>query len=422
MRYLSGLLATLLIAWALQVVLISGALAAPGTVSNAGVWTGLMENGQCTQIAQVNTITGDFGETATATVFIESSVLQGSVANVDPNVGNNTYDITPLVLAPLPDYSISTRLLTPGEIVNGTDITYEVVMSNIGAGSSLSGFQPTLFFIIPPDATYNSVLDLDLGDSVSIDSCVAGPPGDIVPGLGAYYSGTAVLCFTTLATDFDPGMSSVFTFSLTASASFVSGSTEVIAAVGGDDIDTMGIQIALSTGGDPFDTSVNSVVHLTYNTTELQTTVARCPGQGAVTTNGTGCFRVSFNKLIYAPGFTSNDIVLTGGGSVSSFTKLDDYTWEVHISGIPLGATTTLTLAEDSVQDYSAVMNSVQVLGENTIRYEVESADAASETNSASGTLANTGSELDWKIPFAMLLLGFAMLFVSHKKEFSSVH
>src|SRR5690606_9524818 len=104
---------------------------------------------------------------------------------------------------------------------------------------------------------------------------------------------------------------------------------------------------------------------------DLQMIVNRCPGQGETTSDGTGCFRVSFNKVIWGPSFDEDDLILDGGGSISSFTQIDNNLWEVQVSGILPGATLTLLLGADSVQDYSAVLNSTAVLGVNTIRYEL---------------------------------------------------
>ncbi|HQZ14651.1 MAG TPA: LPXTG cell wall anchor domain-containing protein, partial [Acidimicrobiia bacterium] len=109
----------------------------------------------------------------------------------------------------------------------------------------------------------------------------------------------------------------------------------------------------------------------------------------------------------------SNNVQITG------FTQLDDYTWEINVSGIPQGKTFEIGLDPASVQDLSAVENGVQVLGETTIRFEVASANGST---SANGTLANTGVDsLEWMTAMAFLMIGFALVRGSRKKEIKSI-
>ena len=110
--------------------------------------------------------------------------------------------------------------------------------------------------------------------------------------------------------------------------------------------------------------------------------------------------------------------MLTGGGTVSGFTQDSPTRWTVHITGMTPNGTLALTLGAASVQDYSAIDNDVHVLGENTVRYAVDTpAAAAAGTTTANGTLAKTGfdSETLYSSLF-MLILGLGLTIVSKKK------
>ncbi len=394
-----------------------------GTVDENGLWTGSMENGQCVLPAIVSDVIGELGEQIEATVWVTDSVLEGDIENTDPNNANDTATFGPIEIINLPDVSITTRLLTSGTITAGTTITYEGIVSNVGLGAALQANDqqfPNLFFLIPDGTTLDEVVDADLGDNVELDNCLNQPAANL--GFVGYPNHTAILCFLVLNADFEPGDTSPFQFSLDVSEDFVSGETEVYAASGGPDVETLYIQVALTNGQDPFALGFNNVTRLTYNTDELETTVTRCPGQSEVTTNGTGCFRVSFNKLIWAPSFTQDDLVLTGGAEISTFTQIDDYTWQVNVTSIPQGGTVTLALVDDSVQDFNAVILSVQVLGENTIRYEIADSSGGNSAeddapSSVTGSLPATGANLAWPYGLILLMFGVLLLSTSHSRR-----
>ncbi|MEI2834746.1 MAG: hypothetical protein V9G25_08220, partial [Acidimicrobiia bacterium] len=76
---------------------------------------------------------------------------------------------------------------------------------------------------------------------------------------------------------------------------------------------------------------------------------------------------VTFSKLIFAPSFTQDDMVLIGNGNITGFTQVDDYSWDVTVAGIVKGS--TLKLSMDAAKKLTIIQlfkNQVQVLGENT--------------------------------------------------------
>lgn len=377
---------------------------------DTGIWTGVLENTQCINIAHINSIVGDYGDFMTSTATISDSKLVGNIDNDETGFdANNTVVSAPVEIVPQPDLALSTRLLTPGTISNGTEITYETTVSNIGEGPDPSGDQHNVLFIIPEDVTYGSFEVTSATAPYEVDNCQTGPPqmiSSVVP-----YTGTLIMCQGTLSADLEAGSNYSILFHMTASASFVSGSTEVIGAVGGGDRDTLLVQKSLIAQENPFELDINNIVHLQYDDQALQATVARCPGQGETTTNGRGCFRITFNKKIYAPSFTTSSINLGGKGTVDTLVQLDDFTWEVRVKDITPGATLTFLLNLNTVQDYNAVMNSTQVLGINTIRYEVDG-------EAASGSLPETGfNQAGFDTALLLLALGVLMVAFTYRKK-----
>lgn len=384
---------------------------APATFDlNTGDWQGTLANGECIQIAFAGDITGSIGQQTQGTFSITQSTLSGSISNADPNGGNDSVVVGPTNIIDLPDLALETRLLTPGTISNGTTVQYEVNISNVGSGAvpTTSGEGLALAFIVPTEASFSSVVDDDTNDNLNISlnpGCFPlGPPSNAGSGLSGY-SGIIVVCILEATQDLQPGESFPFIFNMTANSGFASGATTVYGFISGSDEDSLRNQVGLLRGEDTFSLlqNMNNLVTLQYDPSPLTVTINRCQGQGATTTNGTGCFTVSFNKLIYAPNFTQSDLVLTGGGTVTGFTQLDDFTWRVDISGIQPGTTLALTLGPASVEDYSAVTNGVSVLGENTIRFEAN--------GTAISTLPETGfrsSELLTSLIMIILGLGLA--------------
>lgn len=389
---------------------------------NASVttWSGSLTPGDCLSVASIGNVTGPVGDEVSGTVSIASSVLEDTSTNVDPNTVDNSATFTPFTIPNPPDLALTARLLTSGTITTNTPVSYEMTINNVGVGVQPSGeYSMTLAFLIPDSATYTSVVDLDPTDPVTMhnsDCNFLGDSSNLNAATGAAHPGTIVYCNLDASQDFEAGATTHFQFNMTANSDFVSGDVKVVGVVVGQDRDSIYLQADLGNNIDIFARDSNNYVNLTYDDTELNVTVNRCPGQGATTTNGTGCFRVSFSKLIYAPSFTVDDIVLTPSGSVTSFTQLDDYTWEVHVAGITPGTTLALSLGAASVEDYSAVQNGVQVLGENTIRYETESASSSGST-SASGTLAETGKHVDITTPLLLLALGLVLVWYSSRKK-----
>ena len=406
----------------------------PGNLNpSSGVWTGSMENGQCLNVVAFGAVTGSVGQDVTATFSIASSTLAGDLVNIDPELGNNTNTFGPSEIGALPDFALSTRLLTAGPITSGTPVKYETTISNVGLGISPGGNSLALAFIMPTGVTFDSVTDDDVRDQVSISPVPGcfdfGPSLNAGTGLAGY--GNVAVCILEVSSDILPGESFQLTFNMTSGLDFAAGNVSVYGFISGDDADSLRNQIGLLQGLDTFDVypNMNNLVRLQYDPNELVVTANRCPGQGATTTNGTGCFRISFSKLIVPGSFESSDLQLktyTGSAldpsnnvQITGFTQLDDYTWEINVSGIPQGKTFEIGLDPASVQDLSAVENGVQVLGETTIRFEVA---GASGTTSANGTLANTGVDsLEWMTALSLLIFGFVLVRVSQRKQIKSV-
>jgi len=383
-----------------------------GSVTAQGVWTGLLEAGQCTTLNMVGEVTGNIGdEIEITTVFTNVVLVGGALAsNVNNGGVDSSESFTVQIGAPV-DLSVTTRLLTPGPIGSGSNVSYELNLRNVG-DSVYNSSQVQVYFVLPQGSTFNNVTDGNSGDTLALDSCQVMLPNINV--MFPQYDGALLFCnFVNSLGNFPLGANYPMIFNLTVGSAFSSETTEVFGVlIAQGETDSDEFVNTMNTGGDPFDLSGNNnIVNLPYNNDVLKVTVNRCAGQSAITTNGSGCFTVSFNKLIYAPSFVQSDLVLSGGGAVSSFTQVDDYTWEVGISGITPGSTLALTLGADSVQDWNAVMNDVQVLGENTIRFEV-----------AGGTLANTGIDsLEWMTAVALLMIGFVLVRWSRKNEIKSV-
>ncbi len=388
------------------------------------VWTGVMENTQCLSVMFQGEETGAIGENTTFDVDIVSSTLEGDIENIDPDLSDNSISHGPSEIVLPPDLGITTRLLTQGEIEVGTNVEYEVIISNVGPGALDAGGM-NVSFVVPTSASFEEVIDENLDDELSLNMCFElGPPSVVGPGLSDL-DGTIVVCLLNRSGALLPDTSYAFTFSMTATASFVSGEVSTFANVTGEDADSALIQRDISAGINPANGGYNNILLLPYNNDELTVTINRCPGQSFVTTNGSGCFRVSFNKLIWEPSFTVDDLILSGGGSITGFSKVNDFTWQVSVSGIPLNSTVSLSLEEGSVLDFSAVTNGTEVLGENVIRHEVEQSGGSDTTDgntdsgtaSAVGSLPATGTNTVAPNALAILLIGLGIQIVNRFKK-----
>lgn len=387
-----------------------------GTLNEtSGVWSGSMENGQCLNVVAFGGITGAVGQSATVTFSVSSSTLIGSIDNIDDPSGNNSSTSGPNIIQELPDMALSTRLTTPGVITEGKELNYETTISNVGAGSSPAGHSLSLAFIVPSDAAYVSVTDGSLSDAVSISAdpgCFPwGPPSNAGTGLSGY-SGVVVVCILDVNQDLLPGFTTKFNFKMIASGAFASGNATVFGFLSGEDSDSLKNQVGLLKGLNTFETysDMNNLVRLQYDPNALTATASLCPGQSEITTDGTGCFRVTFNKLIYEESFGADDIDLGGVGDLDSLVQLNSYTWEIRIKNIKPGATLTLQFKLNQIQDFNAVFNETQVLGINTIRY-LNDADQLPETGSDSN---------DWLTGAYFILVGLILLKASQRKQIKS--
>jgi hypothetical protein len=405
-------------------------------------WTGVLDIDQCLVINPQGSVSGAIGETATWDFTIVSATHAGDVAVVDDVLTNQSDGMT-LSIAEASDLAIETRLLTSGDITVGSNVSYEVLIQNI-AGGQYAYNQIGLYYVLPVGSTFTSTIDLDLDDELSLLGCSSmGPVQDLGPAF-ANYEGEVISCSFENSLGHIPGNSEYpFQFNLEASAGFASGETQVIGvALAGDmgEPDSATFISAFMGGNDAFALDINNIMRLTYDSGELQVTINRCTGLGEVVEVDDACFTVSFNKLIWGPSFTEDDLVLDGGGNVYSFEQDDDYTWTVRINGMTLGGTLRLLLGAESVQDYSAVTNGVSVLGVNEIRYGAETTNstggnssggsssggsssgdgsASADTTSASGVLAATGSDTTvyFIVAMVLILIGGALMFGSRARS-----
>ena len=387
--------------------------------ATTGLWTGSLESTKCIHYAVFNTVTGAVGQTISGDISIVSSTIQGGATNIDDVSNNDTITETPFTIVNTPDLAATTHLITPGPIHNGDTLSYEVDVTNVGVGADPVNDQFTIAFIIPAAATFQDLVYTG-GTQTATPSqaCGGNDTSQMGPGL-SQHAGYLTFCNFTWGSEFQPGQIAKFVVTMVANQDFESNGVNVVGAISGIDPDSLFIQVDMARGLDPFARTANNFFNLTYNTDALQVTINRCTGQQAVTVNGSGCFNVSFSKKILASSFTVDDLVLSGGGTVSGFTKIDDQNWRVDVAGIQPGSTLALTLGANSVQDLNAINNDVHVLGENTIRYEVAT---PAGTTSANGTLAKTGidsSELYGALTF--LILGLVLIIQSKRKTKAEV-
>lgn len=254
------------------------------------------------------------------------------------------------------DIAITTRLKTLGAIQSGSTMNYEVTYSNVGVGDYFNDgsiqLPLGLYFIMPPGSTLGSITDIDTNDNITIASCnTLGPSSNLGPG-AAPYPGVVTGCNLNLSGVIAPGESFALNMTLTAGADFASGATGEWAIGVAVEPDVILFQVMAQGGVNMFEKPSNNYTNLVYDSAALQATVARCPGQGETTTDGTGCFRVSFNKDIPESEFDACDIDLDGKGSVSNITQIGDNLWEVQVSGIAQGETLALILNADSIRDF----------------------------------------------------------------------
>lgn len=397
---------------------------------NTMTWTGLVgptSQENCFALEAIGHTTVGIGETSAVTISIVSSVLEDDSPNVDPSSSNDVSVIAPFTIAAAPDLNLTTRLATTGAIQADSAVTYEATIQNVGEGAYVDDGFFMLAFLMPEGSTLETATDGNVSDDLEILSTQEGPS---IASLGltalSSYTGHVALISLHATNPLPPGGSYPLNINIVAGANFAAGDAEVIGLIEGNDADTLYLLKSVADGSNPLNDGIDNVIHLAYDPEALQGTVDRCPGQGETTTDGTGCFRITFNKLIYAPSFTDDVIDLGGNGEVDSLTRLDDYTWEIHVKNITPNSTLQLLLDLNAIQDLSAVQNTTQVLGINTIRYDVapsssgggSTSGSSSGSTSASGTLATTGMHKpDIATPVILILLGAMLLGVSRKRR-----
>lgn len=141
----------------------------PGTINfTTGEWVGELGNGQRLTFGLVLDVTGNNGDAESLDVEITSSSLLGGGVNIDPNSSDDSSGDS-WVIEDAPDLSVSSRLLTPGTITTGTEISYELSIANVGQGSLVTSEKTDLYFLIPAQASFVNLTDLDPSDGVTLD-------------------------------------------------------------------------------------------------------------------------------------------------------------------------------------------------------------------------------------------------------------
>lgn len=396
----------------------------PGSFNlQTGVWTGSAGPNRCVPVYLFGHTVGDNGVVANIRVELLSTTDDSSAVTTYNN--DEVVEEFDYTIEPESNLTSEALLLTPGAVGNGDAISYQIDVMNQGPGNFYSSDFFIYAFVMPEGSDFVSVEDLSNSngdaDALIVDNNMCMQQfvlGDLgMQGFVGMEQRKVAFCMLDVSGDGTiPAGNTRYSFkvNLTAGASLAEGDADIVGVVEGNDNDTATLIRDVLTGADVFNSGNDNIAFLQYDPDDLKVTVNRCPGQSATTTNGTGCFRVSFSKKIYADTFDQSDLDLGGVGQVTSFQQLDDFTWEVKVSGIAAGQTLTLKLGANSVQDYFAIMNNVQVLGENTIRFAV--ADAAgsasgNNSNSAAGTLAETGvhGEEIW-LALSLLLVGFLLV------------
>jgi len=393
--------------------------------ANTLTWDGELAGGECVSLGLSGNETGGIGDEVTSTVSIVSATQVNDTVNSDTNPGNEQVTPAPYTIVGLPDIKAESYIVTTGSIAAVTEVECQIDVSNTGAGTYFDNDFNIFAFTLPEGASFTGVTDLDPSDGIDADNdnCFpAGVLGDTInlPGLGSYTGRTVIVCQLGIVGGSIPIGDTVYPFRIkvVAGVAMAAGTADVFGIFEGNDPGTFELFSAIATGQNLEETIENNpndnIFRLTYDPSSLQATVARCAGQGAIATDCAGCFTITFNKKIVASSFGDDDVNLGGNGTVDSLTQLDDTTWELRVKNITPGATLEFLLCLNQIQDYSAQQNSTQVLGINTIRYEVA---GTSDANSASGTLAATGSNGTTSLFAAgLLLVGLAMAFASRKK------
>ena len=390
---------------------------------NTNTWTGTLKQDDKIVIIIEGEVSGPVGSSVSIDSSIDSSQLAGPVANIDPNDSNDSSSVS-FTSKEKADANVSTRLKTTGAITPTTNVTYEATVSSDGPGALVYNGFFILAFIMPEDSTFVNAADTDPTDDLSLIGCdLVGPIANLgFQALATFeYTGDVVACSLSHSVDLEPGSEFKFDLNMTAGQTFAEGNGEVIVVVETNDVDTLSIFRALAKNTDPLSENNGNFLYLSYDPSVLAATASLCPGQPEVSSDGTGCFRISFNKDIVESTFGIDDFAVTGSGTVSSLLKIGPNVWEVRITGIESGKAATITLLTNDILDFSAVESRTSVLGINTIRFESGAPVGTGNVNSANGTLANTGSNTTLALnAFALLLAGFALMLSSRKKKIVS--
>ena len=405
---------------------------------DTSTWTGLLDAGQCFKLIISGNETASLGDSVTTSISIASSIHNVDDAiNIDTDNSNDSITFDPYTIALLPDMKTEARLVTTGTISPTDDVEYQVTLSNIGQGTYVNTNSFQYIFVLPEGSAFVSIADNDPGDLLNASSGNCFNYGRMnievpIPGADYFTGRQIVICSLSLSSGTElPADDSIYSFNviITAGTGLASGTADVMGLFQGNDTGTMKYQNTVMNGIqliDTFDSDPNdNIAFLSYDPSALKATASLCPGQSEISTDGTGCFRIRFNKDIFEPSFDVTDIEVSGSGIVDTLIKVSDNLWEVRVKNIELNKTATISLLLGGIVDYNAVQSDTQVLGINAIRYAVEDSPVNTGNaqannainNSASGTLAATGNNGSTSIyAISLILIGFAITFANRKK------
>lgn len=404
--------------------------------STTDIWNGTIVNGDCIFFDVDGTVADLDGVESTFQTNIVSATTDSGNDLAEEEYGNSERSET-FTIAHTPDMTVSSRLLTTGPITPGSNVTYDMELTNLGQGAYRDGYF-YLYLVLPEGTSYTGLTDpdthdnLDIADSndeeIGVQSCqlVAEDISAMGPPFEERHN-PLVMCMLLSQEPFMPGDAHNIHLTITTSDAYTSGTTSFIGFLMNNEPDQQAFFEAMEQGDDPFlMTGNNNLFWWTYDTSALTVTTNLCEGQPNPTIINDACFTIIFNKPIHAPSFTPDDITIAGGGTIYSFIQDSPTQWTIRLSGLTFGQESTLGITYQTIQDLSAVLNT-QVLGIQTIRYGQLTSTTASPdmgniaqlTTRAGGELAATGTNTQLTIyAFVLILTGLAL----QKSRWKSFH
>ncbi len=124
---------------------------------------------------------------------------------------------------------------------------------------------------------------------------------------------------------------------------------------------------ATSDGGVTTDNSQDYVI----DTVDPTVTINQAAGQNDPTNADSARYRVVFSESINESTFSLGDIQLSGtSGTVTTFTKIDNRTWDIEVTGMTHDDTVIASLAAGAVQDPAGNTSLASTTSDNQISYD----------------------------------------------------